>query len=348
VTPPTLRPNERKRAPASFFRLVPADTSINFVTHFRLCVALSLGALVISAVAIPVRGIRLGVDFRGGYQIVAHVSAQPPASEGTVRSALSGVGFDDSDVVREGELGSGDFQIRFPATEGRDPLKATQTVREALESSPGTTSILMEKIDFVGPRVGAELRDQALKALAIAFALIFAYVAYRFAPSYAPGAVIALIHDVLITAGLFVVFGAEFDMSVVAALLTIIGYSINDTIVVFDRIRELRAKRTDLNLSAVVNLAVNDTLSRTLLTSGTTMLAVLALLVLGGSELRHFSTAMMIGIIVGTYSSVYIASPIMLLIEESGTSGRRTTPTSSPVERASQRRGRRRAHAHAE
>ena len=126
---------------------------------------------------------------------------------------------------------------------------------------------------------------------------------------------VALIHDVSITAGLFVVFGAEFDMSVVAALLTIIGYSINDTIVVFDRIRELRSQHTNLNLPTLVNKAINETLSRTVLTSGTTMIAVVALLLLGGSELRSFSATMAVGIVVGTYSSVYIASPIMLWIE---------------------------------
>jgi preprotein translocase SecF subunit len=265
-----------------------------------------------------VRGIRLGVDFAGGYQIVVRVHAQPPASEASVRLALSGPAFADADVVREGAIEEGVFQLRFPASAGRDPAETAQRVRAALAARAGTVSASIEQADFVGPRVGAELRGQALKALALAFGLIVVYIGVRFAPAYAPGAVVALLHDVAVTAGIFVLFGWEFDMRVMGAFLTIIGYSINDTIVIFDRIRELRAQQKGLPLAAVIDLAVNQTLSRTLLTSGTTLLAVLALLTFGGPVLRGFSIAMAIGILVGTYSSVYVAAPILLWIESVG------------------------------
>jgi len=313
--PPVAIPGDERRGHGRVRRLVPDDTSFDFVRYFRLCAVLSLGTLAISMAALLLRGVRLGIDFRGGYQIEASVVSNPAADEAVVRAALERSGFADAQVVREGEVGSGSFQLRFPAREGRDPIEASKMVREGLEAAPGVESVSMSKIDFVGPRAGAELRRAAIKSVGLAFVLIFAYVAIRFAPSFAAGAVIALFHDVLITAGLFVVFGAEFDMGVVAALLTIIGYSINDTIVVFDRIRDLRVQHTNQNIAALVNRAVNETLSRTILTSGTTMIAVVALLLLGGPEIRSFSSAMAVGIVVGTYSSIYIASPIMLWIE---------------------------------
>jgi preprotein translocase SecF subunit len=312
-----------------FFQLVPPDTAFRFVERSKLCVALSLGLLVIAALAIPVRGVRLGVDFAGGYQIVVRVHAQPLASEASVRLALSGPGFADAEVVREGAIEEGVFRLRFSASAGRDPAETAQRVRAALAARAGTVSASIEQADFVGPRVGAELRGQALKALALAFGLIVVYIGVRFAPAYAPGAVVALLHDVAVTAGIFVLFGWEFDMRVMGAFLTIIGYSINDTIVIFDRIRELRAQQKGLPLAAVIDLAVNQTLSRTLLTSGTTLLAVLALLTFGGPVLRGFSIAMAIGILVGTYSSVYVAAPILLWIESvvNGRSGAAREPS---------------------
>lgn len=232
--------------------------------------------------------------------------------------------------MRAGSAAEGAFHIRLAASSGRDPAEIAPRVQEALATSDGTLSAVIEKADFVGPRVGPELRGQASKALALAFALVLVYIAFRFAPAYAPGAVVALFHDVAITAGLFVLFGWEFDMTVMGAFLTIIGYSINDTIVIFDRIRELRARHVGRPLASIVDLAVNQTLSRTLLTSGTTLLAVLALLVFGGPVLRGFSLAMAIGILVGTYSSVYVAAPILLWIETARES-RAAPPPLGPV-----------------
>ncbi len=327
MKPVPPRAGPAKRAAPRFFQLVPPDTSIDFVRHFRRCAALSLAALLASALALPLRGIRVGVDFAGGYQIVAEIASEPPVDESDVRAALASAGFGDADVIREGEVAEGVFQIRFAATEGRDPADAAHAVQTALGAVAGASAVTIEKADFVGPRVGAELRGQALKSLAIAFLLISGYVALRFAPAFAPGAIVALIHDVALTAGIFVLLGWEFDMGVLAALLTIVGYSINDTIVIFDRIRELRARRSNFDPAAIVNLAINETLSRTLLTSGTTLIAVLALLLFGGTVLRGFSAALAIGIVVGTYSSVYVAAPVLLWVE----SLRALRPASPPT-----------------
>jgi len=171
-------------------------------------------------------------------------------------------------------------------------------------------------VDFVGPRVGKELRRDGLLAVGVSCIFILIYIAFRFSTRFAPGAVIALFHDIVITAGVFVLLGREFDLTVLAALLAILGYSLNDTIIVYDRIRENMAIHTKHELAALLNLSVNQTLSRTLLTSGATMLAVLALLILGGEVIRPFAMAMVIGIFVGTYSSIYIAAPTLLVLEE--------------------------------
>lgn len=183
----------------------------------------------------------------------------------------------------------------------------------ALESEIGPVEL--ERVEFVGPKVGAELRRAGLQALGLACLLILAYIAFRFSTRFAPGAVVALVHDVLITAAIWVMLGLEFDLRVLAALLAIVGYSLNDTIIVYDRIRENMEIRTTHNLVDVLNQSVNQTLSRTLLTSITTLLAVLSLLVLGGEVIRPFALAMAIGIVVGTYSSVFVAAPTLLFLE---------------------------------
>jgi preprotein translocase subunit SecF len=176
-------------------------------------------------------------------------------------------------------------------------------------------SLEIQRVEFVGPRVGSELRSDGLKSLLVACVLILIYIAFRFSARFAPGAIIALVHDIGITAGVFVIVGMEFDLRVLAALLAILGYSLNDTIIIYDRIRENMELRTKFDLVDVLNQSVNQTLARTVLTSGTTMVAVLALWILGGEVIRPFAIAMAIGIVVGTYSSVFIAAPTLLLLE---------------------------------
>ncbi len=175
--------------------------------------------------------------------------------------------------------------------------------------------VSLERVEFVGPRVGAELRSAGIKALLIAGVLILVYIAFRFTVRFAPGAIAALLHDVLVTSSLWVLMGLEFDLQVLAALLAIVGYSLNDTIIVYDRIRENMGLRTTTDLPEVLNSSVNQTLSRTVLTSATTLVAVLSLLFVGGEVIRPFALAMAIGIVVGTYSSIYIAAPVLLWLE---------------------------------
>jgi preprotein translocase SecF subunit len=275
------------------------------------------------------------------------------ADEGAVRSVLSSCAIAEPNVIRYGET-QAEFLVRFGALDdpgevaaaveaGECPVSAedraslaavleaqgdadargsvVDQVTYALENAIGELSV--ERVDFVGPKVGDDLRRDGIYAIAIACALILVYVGFRFSPRYAPGAVVALIHDVAITAGVFVIFGFEFDLRVLAALLAVLGYSLNDTIVIYDRIRENMALHTKYDLAEVLNRSVNETLSRTLLTGTTTLAALVGLLVFGGEVLRPFAIAMAIGILVGTYSSIYIAAPTLLWLEQrrSGATG---------------------------
>jgi preprotein translocase subunit SecF len=294
-------------------QIVPPGTQIDFVGKWRICLAISVALLLISAAAIPWRGFRLGIDFAGGTEVQVRFPDDSAIDEGTIRSAVTDLGISEPSVVRFGSLGVNEFLIRF-----RGGLEGTNAawldpLRDTLAEAGGSVSI--ERVEFVGPRVGAELRRDGLYALGIACLLILVYIAFRFSARFAPGAVVALVHDVSITSGIWILLGNEFDLRVLAALLAIVGYSLNDTIIVYDRIRENMELRTKHDLPEVLNRSVNQTLSRTILTSGTTLLAVLALLLVGGEVIRPFTVAMAIGILVGTYSSVYIAAPTLLLLE---------------------------------
>ena len=302
--------------------IIRSDTSIDFIGKWKLCVAISVAVILVSLLAIPVRGIRLGLDFAGGHEIQVKFTEKLPDDEGVVRKIVSDLGVSEPTVVRFGETDNAEFLIRFRGQDGQQGQVADQ-LKAALTQGVGPVDL--ERVGFVGPRVGAELQSAGLKAVGISCLLILIYIGFRFSPRFAPGAVIALIHDIVITSGVFVILGYEFDLTVLAALLAILGYSLNDTIIVYDRIRENMALHTKHDLADVLNRSVNQTLSRTLLTSGATMLAVLALLVAGGPIIRPFALAMVIGIVVGTYSSIYIASPTLLVLERRW-GARATTP----------------------
>jgi preprotein translocase SecF subunit len=331
------------------FELVPAGTHIDFIGKRRLCAAISIGLFAVAGAAIPLQGIRLGIDFAGGTEFQVRFAPDVKVGEGAIRSVVTSCGVRDPSVVRYGEAEESEFLIRFriaedeggegiaaagedcPLTEeDRDRLAATAAAtggdrggdvtgeivdRLTFALGNGVGELEVQRVEFVGPRVGGELRRDGLFALAIACVLILVYIAIRFSMRFAPGAVVALVHDVGITAGLFVIFGLEFDLRVLAALLAILGYSLNDTIIIYDRIRENMELRTRHDLPEVLNLSVNQTLARTVLTSGTTLAAVLALLFLGGQVIRPFAIAMAIGIVVGTYSSVFIAAATLLWLE---------------------------------
>jgi preprotein translocase subunit SecF len=328
------------------FQIVPPGTHIDFIGRRHIAFAAS-GLLFLAALAaVLVEGVHLGIDFAGGTEVQLRFE-QDGVEEGGIRSVVGACGVADPSVVRYGETDAAEFLIRFrsiaeaePSDEGAAdcPLTEEQKVQlaavdEAIGAEAGTVGttalvdritlalgneigpLEVERVEYVGPRVGDELRRDGLFAIGIACLLILAYIAFRFSTRFAPGAVIALMHDVCATAGIFVILGLEFDLRVLAALLAIMGYSLNDTIIIYDRIRENMERHTKHDLIEVLNLSVNQTLSRTVLTSITTLSALLVLLFVGGEVIRPFALAMAIGIVVGTYSSTFIAAPTLLFLE---------------------------------
>lgn len=309
--------------------LIRSDHNYDFIGKWKICVAGSVAIILIGVAAIPIRGVRWGIDFAGGTEMQVHFADGGTVEEGKLRNAVESVGIVEPSVVRYGEAGSSPaFLIRFKGSadeaQGAQQNTIIDDIQKAIQAQVGEVHV--DRVEFVGPKVGAELRTGGAKAMAIALLLILVYVAMRFSLEYAPGGVIAVIHDVLITSSVWLLWGQQFDLQVLAALLAIVGYSINDTIVIFDRIRELMGLHTAQDLPSVINQAVNQTLSRTILTSGATLLSVIALLALGGKVIFPFAATMAIGIVVGTFSSVYIASPIMLVLTNRKSSGASKTP----------------------
>jgi preprotein translocase SecF subunit len=330
------------------FQIVPAGTKIDFIGRRHVCAVISAALLLAGIAAIPIQGVRYGIDFAGGTEVQVRFDDSAGAGEGAIRNVVTACGVRDPSVVRYGETDAAEFLIRFRMEEGVAevervagadcPLTESDRARLAEAAAAGggggevgekgeivdrltfalrnaVGALEVDRVEYVGPRVGAELRRDGLYAIGIASLLILAYIAFRFSARFAPGAIVALLHDIGITAGIFVIFGMEFDLRVLAALLAILGYSLNDTIIIYDRIRENMELRTKHDLVEVLNLSVNQTLARTILTSGTTLAAVLSLLFLGGEVIRPFAIAMVIGILVGTYSSIFIAAPTLLFLE---------------------------------
>lgn len=296
------------------FELIKPDTHIDFVGQSRIAVWISIALLLISLVACFTRGVKLGLDFTGGVELQLRFAPDVGADEGKIRAVLEPFGLETADIVRIGEGGGTDFLVRFQAESAGEKGELADRIREALTTSVGPVSL--ERVDFVGPKVGAELRERGLEALGISIIALLIYIAFRFTPIFAPGAIVAQAHDILLTAGLMVVLGREFDLTMLAALLAILGYSINDKIVVYDRIRENMALHTTHDFPHMVNDSLNQTLSRTLLTGGTAIFSSLALFFFGGPVIASFWLAMATGIIVGTYSSLYIATPILLWLHK--------------------------------
>lgn len=293
------------------FELIKHDTNIDFVGQSRIAVWISIALLLVSLVAVFTRGVKLGLDFTGGVELQLRFSPDVEADEGKIRGALDAFDLETADIVRIGEqAGGSDYLVRFQAESAGDKGELADEIREAVAKEVGP--VTLERIDFVGPKVGAELRERGLEALGISIIALLIYIAFRFTPIFAPGAIVAQAHDILLTAGLMVLLGREFDLTMLAALLAILGYSINDKIVVYDRIRENMALHTTTDFPHMVNDSLNQTLSRTVLTGGTAIFSSLALFLFGGPVIASFGLAMATGILVGTYSSIYIATPILL------------------------------------
>jgi preprotein translocase subunit SecF len=295
-----------------FFELIPPNTKINFVGLLRPALVLSVVSVLGSLALLFVVGPNFGIDFAGGSLV--HVRFAKPQQTDDVRKAVESLELSTPEIQ---DLGGQhvEFLIRVALGDDAESEETSQSVVKQLNASfpDGAPEILRN--EAVGPRVGKELRRKAVLALLFATLMIGLYVWIRFEWRFAVGTAVALLHDVIIVTGLLIIFGYEFDLNIVASLLTVVGFSVNDKVVVSDRIRENRRKNTRAPLATVINTSINETLSRTILTNGTTFVAALALYLFGGSVLHGFAFALVAGSIVGTYSSIYISSSIILLFE---------------------------------
>lgn len=286
-------------------------TNFNFLGRRRLLAVTSTVLMGLSLILlIPgVRGLNFGIDFTGG--VLLEVGYSGPADLSDIRSRLAASGFGDAQVQNFGS--ARDVMIRVMPREGVNSQQEASDILEVLRQ--GDATVQLRRTEFVGPQVGEELSEQGALAGLFAFLMIGIYVAARFQWKFAVGALVATLHDPVITLGIFALFQIPFDLSSLAAILAIVGYSVNDTVVVFDRIRENFRKVRRGTAEEIMNLSVNETLSRTIITSVVTLLVVVAMLVFGGETLRGFSIALCIGIFIGTYSSIYIASAVALALK---------------------------------
>jgi preprotein translocase subunit SecF len=295
-------------------RLVPEKTNIDFFRFAPLTFGFSALLVVLSVVAVLLYGLNLGIDFRGGTTI--RTESTSPVDVGAYRAALSPLALGDV-VIAEVfdptfEAGRHVAMIRIQAQAGDEALSPATLAAVEAALVAADPALRIVAVESVGPKVSRELLRSAVLAVLGATAAILIYIWLRFEWQFAVGAVVALVHDVVVTVGVFALFQIRFDLAIIAALLTILGYSINDTVVVFDRLRENLIKYKTTPLRDLMNLSVNETLSRTVMTTGTTLLALIALLVLGGDVIRGFVFAITFGIVIGTYSSVYVAKNVVL------------------------------------
>jgi len=297
-------------------KLVPSETDWNFFSRPVLWLGISGVLMVAAFVSFFLQGLNYGIDFRGGTTIRTE-SAQP-VDVGAYRDAIAPLGLGDVSITEVFDPTFGPKEnvamIRIQAQEGQESVSAevVAAVQEALRGV--APDITFPSVESVGPKVSGELIQTAIIAVVLAMAAVLVYIWLRFEWQFALGAVAALIHDVILTIGIFSELQIRFDLAIIAALLTIVGYSLNDTVVVFDRVRENLRKYKQRPLKEVLNLSINETLSRTVMTSVTTLLALISLYVLGGDVIRGFVFAMIWGVIVGTYSSIFIASAILLVL----------------------------------
>lgn len=278
--------------------------AMNFMGKRRLAAAFSILLVVAALASLAVRQLNWGLDFTGGTLVELHYADS--ADLGAIRSTLADAGYEGAVVVSFGT--DRDVLVRLP--QGYSDAQGTAMVT-ALRDVAGV-EVELRRIEFVGPQVGDELREQGGLAMLLALGLVMLYIAFRFQFKFAVGAVVALIHDVLVTLGFFSISGLEFDLTVLAALLAVIGYSLNDTIVVSDRIRENFRKLRRSEAIEVINISLTETLGRTLVTSLTTLLVLVALALLGGEMIFGFAVALIVGVAIGTYSSIYVASNVLL------------------------------------
>ena len=281
-------------------------TVLDFMGKRKLAAVFSSILLVASIVSLATQQLSLGLDFTGGTLI--EVGYQQPANLNEIRSTLKAAGYDDAVAQNYGK--ATDVLVRLAPQEGKKESIANNIVEELNKTS--SSEVTLRRVEFVGPQVGDELRDQSGIAMIVALGVMMVYILFRFHFKFSVGAVAALFHDVIITLGFFSIFHIPFDLTVLAAVLAVIGYSLNDTIVVSDRIRENFHEMRKGDAVQIINVSLSQTLGRTLITSITTLLVLVALFVFGGELIKGFSIALMVGVLIGTYSSIYVASNILL------------------------------------
>ncbi len=291
--------------------IIKPDTHFDFLKRKAIFISISILLILSGVVSIFMRGgLNYGIDFAGG--TLVQLKFKQPANIGEIRESLKKIDLGES-VIQE--YGTPE-EVLIRVEKSSQGLKnLSDRITESLHKAFGKKSFIVERVEVVGPQVGRDLREKALLALLYAIIGVLIYITFRFEFRFAVGAVLALVHDVLITVGVFSLLNKEFTLPIVAAVLTIIGYSLNDTIVVFDRIRERFRLKKKEGYEVTVNRSINETLSRTLLTSLTTLVVVVALFFLGGEVIHDFAFALIVGIVVGTYSSIFIASPIVVVFQ---------------------------------
>ena len=304
-------------------QIIKHDINIDFVGKRKLALIVSAVMIFIGLASLVVNGgPNYGIDFVGGTLVQVKFAENTDAAR--IKDGLASLELGSVVVQRFGD-DPNEFLIRVQESgEGKD---LSGLLSGSLESVYGEGKVDIRRVEMVGPQVGKDLRQKGLLSISYAMIGILVYIAWRFELRYAIGAIIALLHDVLITLGAFSITGREIDLPIIAAFLAIIGYSLNDTIIVYDRIRENYGKHQKLGFGAVVNRSINETLSRTILTSGTTLMVVLALFIFGGGVIHNFAFAMLVGILVGTYSSIFVASPLLILWQDKSSGGQKKTTT---------------------
>jgi preprotein translocase subunit SecF len=292
------------------FRLIPDDTRISFVRYQYWAYAFSSALVLLSLILLPTKGLNFGIDFQGG--ILIEVGMPGPATDlAAMRSTLQDLGLGEVALQEFGGPANVLIRIERQAGGEQGQLAAVNKIKAAFAERFGQ-DVSYRRVEFVGPKVSSDLLWAGTQATVYALIAILVYVWFRFEWQFAVGAVLALIHDAVTTLGLFSLFGLEFNLTTIAALLTIIGYSVNDTVVIYDRIRENLRRYKAMPLADLIDRSLNETLARTVMTSLTVLLALLALVVFGGPVIRDFTIAMLWGVVIGVYSTVYVASPMVL------------------------------------
>ena len=282
------------------------EYNYNFIKKFKMANLISIVFVLISLILIIFKGLNFGIDFKGGTLIELRVESNN-IKINEIRSAFSNMDLGDLNVKEFGK--KGDYLIKFEKKEFNKVVNI-KSIKENVVNKLGV-DVNFRRIENVGPKVSAELLNSGLIAICLALGAMLFYIWIRFEWQFSLGSIVAIFHDVLITIGIFSILSLEVNLSIVAAVLTIVGYSMNDTVVIYDRIRENLSKYSSSTIDDVSNTSINETLSRTIITSVTTLLALVSIYVLGGEILKGFSLAMIIGVIIGTYSSIFVASPIL-------------------------------------